>query len=208
MTARQLVQVGAQVVVDGVEAVDADEFGPLLLGLAPQLVGEPQVSLPSVGQPQDLRASVGGVRVALEVAPVDEFGDGLGCGLFGHAEVGRQVDRRGPRRQCGSRPGEVPLMLAMAFRAMSDHLHPTRPSPPPGSRRAPRLLRSFGRFWYDFVIGDDWKIAAAVAAGARAPASGTRAAPVRGHRLALHGGVLIMAGFSVGLALETRRSKP
>lgn len=55
-------------------------------------------------------------------------------------------------------------MLAMAFRAMSDHLHPTRPSPPPGSRRAPRLLRSFGRFWYDFVIGDDWKIAAAVAA--------------------------------------------
>jgi hypothetical protein len=25
-------------------------------------------------------------------------------------------------------------------------------------------LRGFGRFWYDFVVGDDWKIAAAVAA--------------------------------------------
>jgi uncharacterized membrane protein len=26
-----------------------------------------------------------------------------------------------------------------------------------------RLLRSFGAFWYDFVIGDDWRGAAAVA---------------------------------------------
>jgi hypothetical protein len=26
------------------------------------------------------------------------------------------------------------------------------------------LVRAFGRFWYDFVVGDDWKIAAAVAA--------------------------------------------
>ena len=25
-----------------------------------------------------------------------------------------------------------------------------------------RFLIGFGRFWYDFVIGDDWKIAAAV----------------------------------------------
>ena len=22
------------------------------------------------------------------------------------------------------------------------------------------LLRSFGRFWYDFVVGDDWRLAA------------------------------------------------
>jgi hypothetical protein len=26
-------------------------------------------------------------------------------------------------------------------------------------------LRAFGAFWYDFVIGDDWLLAAAVAAG-------------------------------------------
>jgi hypothetical protein len=25
-----------------------------------------------------------------------------------------------------------------------------------------RFLVGFGRFWYDFIIGDDWKIAAAV----------------------------------------------
>ena len=27
-----------------------------------------------------------------------------------------------------------------------------------------RALKSFGKFWYDFVIGDDWHIAAIVAA--------------------------------------------
>ena len=27
-----------------------------------------------------------------------------------------------------------------------------------------RYVRAFGRFWYDFVIGDDWRIAAGVAA--------------------------------------------
>jgi hypothetical protein len=24
-------------------------------------------------------------------------------------------------------------------------------------------LRSFGRFWWDFVVGDDWRVAAAIA---------------------------------------------
>lgn len=27
-----------------------------------------------------------------------------------------------------------------------------------------RFLVGFGRFWYDFLVGDDWKIAVAVAA--------------------------------------------
>lgn len=26
-----------------------------------------------------------------------------------------------------------------------------------------QLLMSFARFWYDFIIGDDWSIAAAIA---------------------------------------------
>ena len=37
-------------------------------------------------------------------------------------------------------------------------------------------LRSFGRFWYEFIVGDDWRIAAGVtvvlAAGAIAVAAG------------------------------------
>ena len=27
-----------------------------------------------------------------------------------------------------------------------------------------RHLRTFGRFWWDFVVGDDWRVAAGVAA--------------------------------------------
>jgi hypothetical protein len=26
-----------------------------------------------------------------------------------------------------------------------------------------RYLRAFGRFWWDFVVGDDWRVAAGVA---------------------------------------------
>ncbi|TML55819.1 MAG: hypothetical protein E6G15_02560 [Actinobacteria bacterium] len=26
-----------------------------------------------------------------------------------------------------------------------------------------KYLRSFGRFWWDFVVGDDWRVAAALA---------------------------------------------
>lgn len=25
-----------------------------------------------------------------------------------------------------------------------------------------RLLRAFGRFWYDFIVGDDWRLAVGV----------------------------------------------
>ncbi|MEZ0069546.1 hypothetical protein ABIA32_005591 [Streptacidiphilus sp. MAP12-20] len=26
-----------------------------------------------------------------------------------------------------------------------------------------RTIKAFGRFWYDFVVGDDWRVAAGVA---------------------------------------------
>jgi hypothetical protein len=39
-----------------------------------------------------------------------------------------------------------------------------------------RLVRGFGRFWYDFIVGDDWRIALGVvlvlAAGAALVATG------------------------------------
>jgi hypothetical protein len=28
-----------------------------------------------------------------------------------------------------------------------------------------RFVRAFGRFWWDFIVGDDWVVAAAVAIG-------------------------------------------
>jgi hypothetical protein len=33
------------------------------------------------------------------------------------------------------------------------------------ARGVPARLRAFGAFWYDFVIGDDWVVAAGVVAG-------------------------------------------
>ena len=34
-----------------------------------------------------------------------------------------------------------------------------------------KWLRNFGRFWWDFVIGDDWRVAALVFAGIGATAA-------------------------------------
>ncbi|MDO8108379.1 hypothetical protein Q6348_14365 [Isoptericola sp. b441] len=41
-----------------------------------------------------------------------------------------------------------------------------------------RRLRAFGVFWWDFVIGDDWLIAAAVVVGLAATAALTHLAGV------------------------------
>jgi hypothetical protein len=35
----------------------------------------------------------------------------------------------------------------------------------PGQARWRLLLRRFGSFWYEFLIGDDWRAAATVTAG-------------------------------------------
>jgi hypothetical protein len=39
-----------------------------------------------------------------------------------------------------------------------------------------KQLRSFGAFWYDFIVGDDWHVAALVAAGLALTAIATHAA--------------------------------
>jgi hypothetical protein len=39
-----------------------------------------------------------------------------------------------------------------------------------------RRVRAFGAFWYDFVIGDDWRIAVGVIAGLAVTALVTHAA--------------------------------
>lgn len=67
------------------------------------------------------------------------------------------------------------------------------------------LLRGFARFWYDFVIGDDWKIAAVVAAVLVAGAAlvGADALPERA-AVALIGAALLGA-FAVVLAIDVGR---
>ena len=67
------------------------------------------------------------------------------------------------------------------------------------------FIRGFGQFWYDFLIGDDWKIAAAVAStlaiGAAVLLSATP--PERVFTPAL--GLALMAAFVVALMIDIRK---
>ena len=67
-----------------------------------------------------------------------------------------------------------------------------------------RFIRGFGKFWYDFVIGDDWKIAVAVvlvlAVGVAMLLAGV------GHAvLTVACALLLLAAFSAALMIDVRQ---
>jgi hypothetical protein len=68
-----------------------------------------------------------------------------------------------------------------------------------------RFVKAFFRFWYDFIIGDDWKIAAAVVtvllAGAIAVIAGAADSALLAPLLA----VGIGAAFTASLLIDTRK---
>jgi hypothetical protein len=68
------------------------------------------------------------------------------------------------------------------------------------------FIRGFGQFWYDFIIGDDWKIAAAVglvlAIGAACVIAGLGGGAVVTPLLALG----LALGFVVALMIDVRSS--
>lgn len=68
------------------------------------------------------------------------------------------------------------------------------------------VLRSFGRFWYDFVIGDDWKIAAGVVVALVVLCTLMLATSLGDAVLAAIGGVLLVTAFTVSLVIDVRRS--
>ena len=68
-----------------------------------------------------------------------------------------------------------------------------------------KYLKGFGRFWYDFIIGDDWKIAVAVLAALGV----TLAVLLPGAPIALVtvlGGLLLVAFFIACVIVDVRRS--
>ena len=67
-----------------------------------------------------------------------------------------------------------------------------------------RLLKSFGRFWYEFIIGDDWKIAAAVVVALGLTFLLLRTTSLSDHVLAVMGGVGVVLAFAVSLAIDVR----
>ena len=67
-----------------------------------------------------------------------------------------------------------------------------------------RFLKSFGAFWYDFVIGDDWKIFAGVVAALAVLLAVLKARPFGDTGLTLLGGAFVVAAFAITLTLDTR----
>jgi hypothetical protein len=68
-----------------------------------------------------------------------------------------------------------------------------------------KYLKAFGQFWYDFIIGDDWKIAAAVVTTLAVLVLILLTGALSDTALTLLGGVLVIAAFSISLAIDVRK---
>jgi hypothetical protein len=69
------------------------------------------------------------------------------------------------------------------------------------------LLRAFCRFWYEFIIGDDWKIAVAVVTAVGLTTWLLLANVVGDSGVAIFGAVAVLVAFSVSLILDVRSEK-
>jgi hypothetical protein len=67
-----------------------------------------------------------------------------------------------------------------------------------------KYVKAFGQFWYDFVIGDDPKIAVAVVIALAVLVAALSIGVFGDAGLAVLGGVLVVAAFSVSLLVDTR----
>jgi hypothetical protein len=67
-----------------------------------------------------------------------------------------------------------------------------------------KLLKDFGMFWYEFVIGDDWKIAVAVVLALAATFGLMGTGAFSDHVVVILGTVLIVAFFSISLIIDVR----
>jgi hypothetical protein len=68
-----------------------------------------------------------------------------------------------------------------------------------------RIVRGFVRFWWDFVVGDDWKVAATVAAVLAVGAGAASGAAAGNVWLAPVLGAAVALAFVVGVAVDLRR---
>ena len=67
-----------------------------------------------------------------------------------------------------------------------------------------KFLKSFGQFWYDFIIGDDWKIAVAVVLSLAVLLAAMLSGAFSDTVLTVFGGVLIIVAFSISLIIDIR----
>jgi hypothetical protein len=70
-----------------------------------------------------------------------------------------------------------------------------------------RYAKAFGRFWYEFIVGDDWKIAVSVVSALAILAVATVERWIGDAELAVFGAVLIVIAFTVSLFIDVRSNK-
>ena len=70
-----------------------------------------------------------------------------------------------------------------------------------------KFLKAFGQFWYDFIIGDDWKIAVAVVLALVVLYAAMTLDLLGDTGLTLLGGALVVAAFSISLVIDVRPKK-
>jgi hypothetical protein len=68
-----------------------------------------------------------------------------------------------------------------------------------------KFLKAFGQFWYDFIIGDDWKIAVAVVITLAIMVAAMLSGALSDTALTLIGGALVLVAFSISLAIDVRQ---
>lgn len=67
------------------------------------------------------------------------------------------------------------------------------------------FLKAFGQFWYDFVIGDDWKIAAAVVTALALAAVAMTTGLLSGTPLVIVCAVALFLFFTVSMVVDVRK---
>ena len=70
-----------------------------------------------------------------------------------------------------------------------------------------RLLTDFGRFWYELLVGDDWKIAVSVVVALAITGVVLTQTDLGDHAVAVIGAALVVVGFSVSLVLDLREKR-
>jgi hypothetical protein len=67
-----------------------------------------------------------------------------------------------------------------------------------------KILKDFGMFWYELLVGDDWKIAVSVVIALALTAIVLIETSASDHAVAVIGAALVVISFSVSLVLDVR----
>ena len=67
------------------------------------------------------------------------------------------------------------------------------------------FVKGFGRFWWDFIVGDDWKIAATIAVVLGIGAIVAAASPTDASWLAPLCGTALLLAFVISFVADVRR---